>query len=120
MRRGEMGRLKNANEEATMTAGEVANHLVRSCEALSGFEAYMFGSWVSGSGSDIDILIVGPDGPALSRLQKEIRLAGESLPLDVLYMLPSEAAETAFIHAQKCIPLAALAETCQAALRNEP
>ncbi|MGN6423256.1 MAG: nucleotidyltransferase domain-containing protein [Asticcacaulis sp.] len=115
-----MGRLKSANEGAPLTACRVADHLLRSCAALYGFEAYMFGSWVTGTGSDIDILIIGTDGPALSRLQKEIRLAGETLPLDVLYMLPAEAMETSFVRAQKCIPLETLAAGYQASLRGEP
>lgn len=71
----------------------------------------MFGSSLSGVGSDFDILIVGPAGEPLSRLKAELRLAGKELPLDVLYMLPTEAGETGFVTSEGCITLAELADS---------
>ncbi|MNO04133.1 hypothetical protein D3C81_2250540 [compost metagenome] len=69
----------------------------------------MFGSSLDGIGYDYDILIVGPAGEPLCRLKKELRVAGEELPLDVLYMLPTEAEETDFVGREGCIPLSELA-----------
>lgn len=92
-----------------MTASEIAAHLLRSCKSLARFDAYMFGSTLSGIGEDIDILVVGPGGEALSQLKEEMRLAGENLPLHVLYMQPSEARYTEFVVKEKCVPLAQLA-----------
>lgn len=65
----------------------------------------MFGSTLTGVGNDIDILIVGPDGQPLKELQEELKAAGRNLPLDILYMLPSEALETNFINRTGCISL---------------
>lgn len=96
-----------------MTACEVARHLLRTCESLREFESFMFGSSLFGVGSDFDILIVGPSGQPLSRLKAELRLAGEELPLDILYMLPAEAEETGFVTSEGCITLAQLAGSCQ-------
>ncbi|CDK98998.1 protein of unknown function [Magnetospirillum gryphiswaldense MSR-1 v2] len=92
-----------------MTACEVAAHLLGHCKSLASFDSYMFGSTLSGIGADIDILIVGPGGEALSQLKEEMRLAGENLPLHVLYMQPSEARYTGFVAKEKCVPLAQLA-----------
>lgn len=71
----------------------------------------MFGSSLIRSGNDFDILIVGPSGEPLSRLKSEINLAGRELPLDVLYMLPSEVKETAFVLNEGCVPLTKLARS---------
>lgn len=92
-----------------MTASEVAAHLLRCCKSLARFDAYMFGSTLSGVGQDIDILIVGPGGDALSELKKEMRRASVSLPLHVLYMQPSEACRTEFVTREKCVGLRLLA-----------
>jgi hypothetical protein len=73
------------------------------------FDSYMFGSTLSGIGHDIDILVVGPGGEALCQLKEEMRVAGENLPLHVLYMQPSEERLTGFVAGEKCIPLAKLA-----------
>jgi len=70
----------------------------------------MFGSALNGIGNDIDILIVGDRGQRLSNLKKEIKLAGENLPLDVLYMDRSEAIETNFIKNESCVMLSVLAK----------
>ena len=71
----------------------------------------MFGSSIFGIGSDYDILIVGPSGEPLSRLKAELKHAGEALPLDVLYMLPTEAEETKFVTRAGCITLSQLANS---------
>jgi hypothetical protein len=86
-----------------MKAPEVAKHILMSCPTLSEFHAYMFGSSLTGVGSDFDILIIGPSGSVLSQLKFEMRAAGSMLPLDVLYMLPEEAEETNFVARKKCI-----------------
>lgn len=86
-----------------MKAPEVAIHILMTCPTLSEFHAYMFGSSLTGVGSDFDILIIGPSGSTLSQLKLEIRAAGSMLPLDVLYMLPEEAEETNFVERKKCI-----------------
>jgi hypothetical protein len=91
-----------------MTAGEIAAHLLASCGSLAEFDSYMFGSALRGISEDIDILIVGPDGGRLSQLKHEIRLAGENLPLHVLYMSTSEAHQTEFITQENCVRLAQL------------
>lgn len=88
-----------------MTAGEVAAYLIECCEELANFDAYMFGSTVCGIGQDIDILIVGPPGDALSRLKAEMAVADEELPLHILYMQPSEAKRTDFVMREKCVAL---------------
>lgn len=94
-----------------MTAGEVAKHLLRCCESLREFESFMFGSSLHGVGCDIDILIVGPSGEPLSRLKAELEVAAKQLPLDVLIMLPEEAAATEFVAREHCIALAQLADS---------
>ena len=91
-----------------MTAGEIAAHLLGRCGSLDQFDAYMFGSTLRGIGEDIDILVVGPGGEALSRLKRELRAAGEFLPLHILYMQPSEQRHTDFVARENCVPLAQL------------
>lgn len=91
-----------------MTAGEVAQLLLDLCSELAQFEAYMFGSTLRGIGEDIDILVVGPGGDALSRLKAEIAVAEEELPLHILYMQPSEALRSDFVARERCVPLAQL------------
>lgn len=108
-----MGRVEGAVAEQLMTARDVARFLLRSCDSLREFESFMFGSSLFGVGSDFDILIVGPAGEPLSRLKAELQFAGRELPLDVLYMLPTEAEETGFITSEGCISLAQLAHSCQ-------
>ncbi|WP_049810683.1 nucleotidyltransferase domain-containing protein [Bradyrhizobium japonicum] len=97
-----MGRAEGVPEEGLA-------HLLGSCKSLAGFESYMFGSTLNGVGRDIDILVVGPDGEPLSKLKSELGVAAESLPLHLLYMLPSEANHTRFVAREKCVPLAYLA-----------
>ena len=104
-----MGRAEGTSENGLMTAGEIAAHLLGCCSLLEQFDAYMFGSTLGGIGEDVDILVVGPGGDALSQLKRELRAAGESLPLHVLYMQPSEERHTEFVARQKCVPLASLA-----------
>lgn len=94
-----------------MNANEVATHIINTCASLKDFDAYMFGSTLKGIGKDIDILIVGPSGEALYNLKKEMMEAARELPLDVLYMLPSEAIDTNFIIQGGCVELAILAKT---------
>jgi hypothetical protein len=113
-----MGRVKSSAEGPLMKAQEVAMFLLNSCRSLQEFESFMFGSSLRGVGSDFDILIVGPSGEPLSRLKAEIKFAGEKLPLDVLYMLPTEAAETEFVVREGCVPLAQLAYEHQASQRG--
>ncbi len=105
-----MGRTKSV-DGTLMTACEVARHLIRTCESLGEFEAFMFGSSLFGMGSDFDILIIGPSGKPLSRLKTELGLAGKELPLDVLYMLPEEAEETGFVMSEGCIALTQVADS---------
>lgn len=109
MQRYEMGKPKRTSIGLVMTAVEVAKHLTSRCESLAEFESFMFGSSLFGIGSDFDILIIGPDGDPLARLKAEIAIAGQELPLDVLYMLPQEANETNFVMNEGCVPLAQLA-----------
>lgn len=92
-----------------MTAKEISQYLIQHCLALRFYDAYMFGSTLSGMGHDIDILIVGPSGDTLSTLKKEIADAGKELPLDVLYMQLSEAIETDFVNSEGCVQLSVLA-----------
>lgn len=94
-----------------MTACEVAEYLLDSCESLREFESFMFGSSLVGLGNDFDILIVGPCGESLSRLKAELGGAASELPLDVLYMLPAEAKITEFVAREGCIPLETLASS---------
>ncbi|WP_158743801.1 nucleotidyltransferase domain-containing protein [Acidisphaera sp. L21] len=88
-----------------MTAGEIAAHLLGSCRSLKQFDAYMFGSTLRGIGEDVDILVVGSSGDALSQLKQELQAAGEFLPLHILYMLPSEERRTNFVTREKCVQL---------------
>lgn len=104
MQGAEMGRPK-VFYEGLMTRKEVASHLVNTCDAFDGYQPYMFGSFLSGVGSDIDILIIGPAGYRLSILKVEIESAGRELPLDVLYMDCTEAEETNFVIKEKCVAL---------------
>ena len=106
-----MGRAEGLHENGLMTASEVAAYLLRGCKSLERFDSYMFGSTLIGVGQDIDILIVGPGGDALTELKQEMRLASENLPLHVLYLQPSEARDTEFVTREKCVPLAYLALT---------
>ncbi len=106
----EMGRIESNITKPLMTSREVAKHLLVSCESLRHFESFMFGSSLFRVGSDFDILIIGPSGAPLSRLKAELKIAGKELPLDVLYMLPSEAEETGFVSRKGCISLARLAD----------
>ncbi len=93
------------SSDCLMAANEVAYYLLESCKTLSNFESYMFGSTLTGIGNDIDILIVGPIGSPLIKLKKELKAASKNLPLDILYMLPSEERETDFINRTGCISL---------------
>ncbi len=106
-----MGRTQGAPKRTLKTSGEVARHLLETCPSLSEFESFMFGSSLVRVGNDFDILVVGPSGEPLSRLKSEITLAGKELPLDVLYMLPSEAEETSFVLGEGCVPLFELARS---------
>ncbi|MFT4276990.1 MAG: hypothetical protein QM576_11580 [Rhodopseudomonas sp.] len=92
-----------------MTASEIASHLLGNCGSLEQFEVYMFGSSLHGIGEDIDILVVGPSGDALSKLKRELQAASEFLPLHILYMQPSEEQRTDFVTRQHCVPLKRLA-----------
>ncbi len=100
-----MGRAEGTSENSLMTAAEVAAHLLGSCSFLEQFSAYMFGSALRGIGEDVDILVVGPGGEALSQLKRELQAASEFLPLHILYMLPSEERRTDFVAREKCVPL---------------
>lgn len=104
-----MGRTENVHERRLMKATEIAAHLIDKCDALSDFESYMFGSSLHGVGCDIDILIVGPPGKKMSRLKRQLAVAGRELPLDVLVMEPSEARETGFVANENCVALSVLA-----------
>lgn len=94
-----------SHEDGLMTASEVAAHLINSCSSLEHFDAYLFGSTLRGIGEDVDILVVGPSGDALSQLKRELQAAGEFLPLHILYMLPSEERRTDFVAREKCVSL---------------
>lgn len=109
MQSTEVGRPQNDFAEGLMTAAEVAGFLLEACPSLRYFESFMFGSSLRGVGSDYDVLIVGPSGAPLARLKSELRAAGAELPLDILYMMPTEAEDTAFIAREGCIPLSQLA-----------
>lgn len=104
-----MGRIERSPEQGLISASEVAAHLLERCISLEHFTAYIFGSTLHGVGEDIDILVVGPEGDLLSQLKKELHSAGESLPLHVLYMLPSEERRTQFVARENCISLTELA-----------
>jgi hypothetical protein len=114
-----MGRIEGAPERGLMTASEIAAHLLFTCASLEHFDAYMFGSTLHGIGHDIDILIVGPGGDLLAQLKKELQCAGESLPLHVLYMQPSEERRTNFVANEKCIPLVQLVSSPPSLSRAE-
>jgi hypothetical protein len=107
-----MGRLEDYSERPLMSASQVAKYLLATCPSLDDFESFMFGSSLNGIGYDYDILIVGPGGELLVRLKKELNAAGAELPLDVLYMLPTEAKATGFVSLENCIPLKVLAGAC--------
>jgi hypothetical protein len=92
-----------------MNAREVASFLLRECPSLSHCNSYMFGSYLSGIGVDIDILTVGTPADRLSALKKELRAAAHELPLEILHMSELEEFETKFIANQGCIPLDKLA-----------
>lgn len=109
MQGNEVGRLEGLYIEGLMGASAIAAFILASCPALRAFEPYMFGSTLRGGGADIDILIIGPSGEPLARLKKEMETAGEELALHVLYMLPSEAAETGFVGNEGCVALLELA-----------
>lgn len=104
-----MGRIEGSPEQSLISAGGVAIHLLERCVSLKHFNAYMFGSTLHGVGEDIDILIVGPTGDLLVQLKKELRSAGESLPLHILYMQPSEERRTQFVARERCVSLTQLA-----------
>lgn len=104
-----MGRTEGTFENGLMTASEIASHLLDNCGSLEQFEVYMFGSTLRGIGEDIDILVVGPAGDALSKLKQEMRAASEFLPLHILYMQPSEERRTEFVERQHCVHLKKLA-----------
>lgn len=104
-----MGRVRTIAAGEQMKSSAVAKHLLKCCASLCHFRSFMFGSSLRGVGVDLDILIVGPAGELLARLKYEMALAGRELPLDVLYMLPDEEAETKFIERAGCIPLSQLA-----------
>lgn len=108
MRGAEVGRPKDVLEKGLMSAAEVAAHVLDTCPSLRNFNSYMFGSSLRGFGSDYDLLMVGPSGEALSLLKAELKMAGKQLPLDILYMVPEEAAETDFVTREGCIALAHL------------
>ena len=95
-----------------MNASQIATYLLNSCNSLKNFDAFMFGSTLYGLGNDIDILIVGSDRTQLFTLKKELKEAANELPLDVLFMLPSEALETDFINKYGCISLYELSKKC--------
>ncbi|WP_304950568.1 hypothetical protein [Sulfitobacter sp.] len=104
-----MGRVEGSPEQGLISAGGVAIHLLERCVSLEHFKAYMFGSTLHGIGEDIDILIVGPAGDLLVQLKKELHSAGQSLPLHILYMQPSEERRTQFVERERCVSLTLLA-----------
>lgn len=110
-----MGRIEGSLEQDLISANEVAVHLLERCVSLEHFNAYMFGSTLHGVGEDIDILIVGPAGDLLAQLKKELRSAGENLPLHTLYMQPSEERRTQFVAREKCVSLTQLAAVARQA-----
>lgn len=110
MQGAQMGRSEVFALTPTMSAREVAKHLIESCSSLKEFDSYMFGSSIRGVGNDFDILIIASSITSIKILKTEIAIAGKELPLDVLYMLPAEALETEFIKRQGCVSLAQLAK----------
>ena len=105
-----MGGTKRIPRARLKTAPELAAHLIQSCPALKQYQSYMFGSSLRGVISDYDLLMVGPAGSPLVDLKAQLRVAGEELPLDILYMLPDEATETDFIAREGCVSLTELAK----------
>lgn len=110
MQGNQMGRSEIPALKSTMSAREVAKHLVESCASLTEFDSYMFGSSIRGFGNDFDILIIIFSTTSIEKLKSEIAIAGAELPLDVLYMLPEEECETEFIERQGCVSLTQLAK----------
>lgn len=104
-----MGLAERLPENHLTTASDIAAYLLRCCSSLGEFETYMFGSTLRGIGVDVDILVVGHAGDAMSKLKRELQIASECLPLHVLYMQASEAKRTEFITRQNCVPLTKLA-----------
>lgn len=104
-----MGRAEGTFKNSLMTTSEIASHLLGNCGSLEQFEVYMFGSALRGIGEDIDILVVGPAGDALSKLKRELRAASEFLPLHILCMQPSEERRTDFVVREGCVQLKKLA-----------
>lgn len=104
-----MGRSEVFALTPTMSACEVAKYLFDSCISLKEFDSYMFGSSILGVGNDFDILVIGTSTASIEKLKSEMEIAGKELPLDVLYMLPTEALETEFIEREGCVSLAHLA-----------
>lgn len=100
-----MGSVERSFESGPMTASEIALHLLGNCATLEHFEVFMFGSTLHGVGEDIDILVVGPDGDALSKLKQEMRIVGDFMPLHIFYMQPSEERRTEFVARQHCVHL---------------
>lgn len=92
-------------------AGAAARHLLARCESLERVDAYVFGSALHGVGADIDILIVGDDPGIFPTLKRELRAAGERLPLHVLFMVTSEERRFAFVARERCVPLRVVAAT---------
>lgn len=96
-----------------MTASEISVHLLGACASPEHFDAYMFGSTLHGFGQDIDILVIGPGGGLLAQIKKEMQCAGQSLPLHILYMQPSEECHSQFVARESafrssnllCLPL---------------
>lgn len=109
MRSIENGRNEELSANSVMSANEIAAYLIKHCRSLESFEAYLFGSTLNGMGQDIDILIIGPSGIELSALKHELMIVGKELPLDILYMQPSEAIETDFVNKEGCVELSTLA-----------
>ncbi len=108
-----MGRTQGVSERSLKKSVEVARQLLENCPSLSEFESFMFGSSLVRAGNDFDILIVGPSGEPLARLKSEIARAGRELPLDIMYMLPSEEEETAFVLREGCVPLVEVAHSSE-------
>lgn len=100
-----MGVSERFYEGPLMTASEIASFLLRRCSSLRDFRSYLFGSSLKGVGVDIDILVVGPSDECLSRLKQELAAVSKELPIDVIYMDPSEALETNFISNEGCVAL---------------
>lgn len=93
-----------------MDARAIAVHLLARCGSLGQVEAYMFGSTLSGIGTDVDILIVGEDHVVFAELKRELRSAGKHLPLHLLFMEKSEERRFDFVVRERCVPLGVLAQ----------